>query len=186
MGGDAITINPRYAFWLSPFMFKGDERPGLDGIIIQPWKKGCLLVATDGHVLGLVYDDKATASKALVWKPTEDLIKIGRFAERHDQYEQVTLTSLYGERIGKPAFNVRKFLKTVKRPATPRLLRFNPDLMTRFKNVCGGRGAVMQPTGDKDAAIVTSGYRPEFFGLIMPMAVPDAPAWPAWLGKAPQ
>jgi hypothetical protein len=185
-GQTKITINPRYAYWLAPFMAKGDVRPGLDGIAIIPRPKGCWLVATNGHVLGIAYDEKAKARKPLVWKPSDSLIKRGKIAEREDEDGQERLIAGLGENIGEPVFDLVKFLGTLKKPVAAKQLKFNPMLLATFRNVFDGRGAVLQSTGDEEAAFVTNAARPNFVGLIMPMRIDDALGWPTWLGRAPQ
>lgn len=177
------TINPRHVFWLAPLLAKGDFRPYLHGIIIEPQAKGCLLIATDGHVMGIVHDPKAKAKKRFMWRPSRALIARGKVADRIKEDRQERLVEAFGEDMGAVAIDPHKAHANIGVPVATTKFKFNPQLLARFKNVFGDNGAVLQSTGETEPAIITHPARPNFYGLIMPMRIPDPDGAPKWLPK---
>jgi hypothetical protein len=64
------TVFAFRAQWLPlvlPFMAERDIRYYLNGVCVKPWGNGVLIMATDGHALALVYDEKGRADREVIF-----------------------------------------------------------------------------------------------------------------------
>jgi hypothetical protein len=182
------TIDARYAFWLAPFMSTEEVRYYINGIYIEPCPKGgALLIATDGHVMGIVHDETAVVEKGVIWKPSKDLLAAGKTANKKDDPCVLSLSARDGAPIDGTFPDWRRVIRGPGEVKASQCLSLNPDLLKKFANALDGKGVNIQPTGPSDPIIVTSPGRPNFYGLVMPMRVeePDKKL-PTWMGVKPR
>lgn len=195
-------IDAKYLKVLAPFIAKQDVRYYLNGLCITPHEKeGALLVATNGHVLGIAYDREAIVQKEIIVKITADTIKHSRgtgrgsdrFVEIHDRLMIVDeCANEIHVQAGDPIIDGRypDWRRVVPRKLMPGLYHrtFNAEYLALAKKIaaCVDRkyGAICwfsdPDNPDVPAALRLPKMR-EFIGLIMPMAgnaeIDGLPGW---------
>lgn len=183
------SIDARYAFWLAPFMSAEEARYYIGGIYIEPCPAGgATLVATDGHVMGVVHDERAETDRAVIWKPSKDLLAAGRAASKKSEPCAISLSERDGGPIDGTYPDWRRVIPAPNKVAPVGCISFNASLLHKFSNMLGNMSGVnIESTGDGAPMIVTAPSRPNFYGVIMPMRM-GAPnkKLPAWMGIKPR
>lgn len=195
---------------LLPLLGAEETRYYLGGFSIEPHPAGgALIVATEGHAMGVFYDVNAIVDRAVLWQPSRALrgacgsyrqeIDDGGNGERRGMWidnNMVDLTSpTWGTDLladGKTKFvDWRRALPTAFAEAA---YCFNTEIMARFARVGEFTGAPLVvrnfnapgiPGGHSPLAIAAAD-EPHFFGALMPL-LPSTKltALPDWLQLPP-
>lgn len=73
-----LRFQAKYLPLVAPFMADRDIRYYLNGIYVTPWHNGVLIAATDGHVLGMVYDERGHADRPVILEVSKGLISASK------------------------------------------------------------------------------------------------------------
>jgi hypothetical protein len=205
----SLSISAEYARLIQPFISTEETRYYLTGFYVEPHHhKGCLIVATNGHAMGIFHDvDGACSAPGIIRlnKPT----LLACLHEKRPRAGTPALKELSLVVRGSNAF-VYRFANSGK--GTRRLIAmqddavidgtfpdwralipaaggqsepasFNAELLRRFSHLREGDKArsviTVMATGPETPAIVITG-RKDFFGVVMPIRGPDM-VYPVWI-----
>ena len=205
-----IVTRAKYLRMLAPFASTEETRLYLGGIYIAPAAKGIVLVATDGHRMGIVHDENGAATKpficpigkrALAQKLDIDALAVFAGADLHfldadnPPKRRTVLQPLFTS--AEPALegDYPAWWKVVPVTVTRRLrpMSINARYVGAFAKVGEAAGLkdgnrygfnFYQSGGASDALIVRNPYLPEFVGIQMPMRIIDTDPLPRWLMAA--
>ena len=193
-----VRFQARHAVTLAPFASKENNRYYLTGIYVEPFKDGVLLVATDGHRLGLVYDKTGESNGKWICP----IPKILRDACEADDSGEVHLIGPAGyvtdwpldddddpTKIGEhhlaaafaPAIegNFPDFRRVLPREIPTEPVSFS----RRYLNDFGAASLQIFP-GDRDGPTYILRHRdPEFVGVLMPVKT-DHDSTPTWFEES--
>lgn len=189
------TVTARYLPILLPFVSTEATRYYLNGILFEPYGEGAILVATDGHRLGAIYDKGAKVSDLGIWplpfRSTRKLMKAyevdtarfdGRTATFFDGENPVF--ALPSEKIDGHFPDWRRVFPT-KLDGGPTAY-YSAQYLADFAAQGHDKVQVVS-NGWREPAVVFIARMPEFIGCLMPMVGEEAePRLPEWLGRKPQ
>lgn len=190
-----------------PFRAHEDVRYYLDGILIEPCATGgCMIVATEGHMLGAIHSPEARSDTSRILRITEGLEEALKqraalndgVVSVADEKGRVTLTVRGVESYiapGPPFIDGkypewRKVIPPMEhiKPGTPSALQsrylaklWKTSREEQYSGVFFSHDGRNPETG---AAVVQSVKAPNLIVLIMSMKF-DRPAWPEWMPKKP-
>lgn len=195
-GREIVTqVRARYVAMLAPFVSTEETRFYLNGIFVQRHETlpGCMLIATDGHVLGAVYDPDAESTRDAIWPVTKALAAAcGKPGNKDGTVEfdgaratlfdpaQIAQHTALSARIDGDYPNWRLVVPEPPKKNTGAAW-FNPEILGRFARV--GKPVRLQAARPDSAVLVRVHAVPEFLGVVMPMrGTGDFPtALPGWV-----
>lgn len=208
------VIRAEYARMIQPFISKEEtcHYLKLNGFYVEPHPsgKGVLIVATDGHVIGVFHDADGVCSAPAIVRLDTATLAACKSAEG-DEFTR--LLAINGDaagvvfdvagddalktKIGDPSWihaqakclidgifpNWRCVIPAI--PAKPALATFASAVLDSFAgvpNMSGGPGAIRIFAKDATGPAIVLAERNDFFGVIMPYraAYTEASALPAW------
>jgi hypothetical protein len=197
-----IILGLHYIHALMPLIDLDGGYYNLRGIRIEPHKRGgCLLIATNGPAMGIIYDVKAFAPGNLTWEVNPQLIALASvYDERNDDGDceekptHIELVSpllgqimeaVKGDEFADGWINWRSVVCPPDARGTSQALGWN--VLKGFANV--RKNLAIRSTNldasDEDfaASVVSTELMPEFFGVVMPRRIPKKsdPVLPEWL-----
>lgn len=202
-----IRVRADYFGLISAFISDNDNRHTLEGVCIEPHPvKGVLLIATDGHTMGVIHDETGHCdpdAKGTIIAATKDVVKACKAdreaANMTDVVRSVTLAKA-GLVVGEvyedailPQFSqfvkvtgavidgtFPEWRRVVPREAEGGFATYDPDLLAGFKfpKFWGfqTQGMTVFTNGESGPALVRVAGLPEFAGVIMPMKGDNDPA----------
>lgn len=209
-----IRFNAAYATMLLPFISKDPFRHYLCGIAVEPWEDGVILVATNGHILGAVYDPVGEASGSFICAIPPALAKalpkdVFRSGELHfigdaaylldgtnDDHDPIDVTKpsphhlciAHAPAIDGAFPDWRRVIPGRGRARSD--VTVNPALLDSFKKAAAvvgrGMGITLRCGGTTTPVVVQIEGSPQFVGAVMPMSGASSVAWdaPRWAVEA--
>lgn len=208
-----IVTKAKYLRMLAPFVSKEETRYYLHGIHVEPAKQGIILVATDGHRMGIIHDVDGSAKSpficavskgALAYKAREDALAVfsgqmlgivpAQYARAVKGPKTAISYAEYIETLGPVDGTYPEWRKVVPAEIKHRLrpLSFNARYVADFAKVIEAAGKktdfgagfnFYQTGGPTDPVVARTPAVPEFVGLLMPMRVDSMEPLPTWLAK---
>lgn len=175
------TINARYYVEAGAFTTKEQSRYTLSAVRIEPHPRGgAIVVATDGHALGMFRDEhgECTEPVTLFWK--EWVAKLCGGNGRRLIVEDRTVRIVRAEDDGEPvaellgliadAPNIRfpNWKATIPPANEIRSLSFNPEYLRRF-GLGSEKPITIWAKDSETQAVITTYGREDFVGILMPV-----------------
>ena len=188
-----VRFKASNAVRLLPFVGTDETRYYLQGIYVEPYLDGVLLVATNGKRLAMLYDEKGEASTAWICELPQLLTRACRNRLAKDihfdgQIGHVTELGFGGDPsvIG-PQHIATAYAPPIEgtfpnfREILPGALSANPSFTARREDFAAFGGELVQifPAGEKTPSYVLLPYEDMMVGLISParVTVHDLPNW---------
>jgi hypothetical protein len=177
---------------LLPFISTEETRYYLQGFYLEPHKQGgVILAATNGRTIGITYDEKGTAEKPIIWKPSRIMVAAcksytSETTATYDDFGPETVTKipedgemaelvspLMGDSIDGTFPDFRKVISEIEDKEADSL---GFELLQQFSEVGKFLGDVtmtIRSTGQTNESgfgprYVSAEQDDSFFGLIMP------------------
>lgn len=206
-----IVINGKYARLIQPFVSKEPTRFYLNGFYVEPHKEGALIVATDGHKMGIFHDKDAICDEpgivklspfmlsALrergkgVVKGKRDLVVDGTVSNNlayvvladRERSVQHSVAAQGNVLIDGTFPDYRRVVPDPKGATC--MPTFNPAHLSAFAfgHGRGEGGLTIKSDGPAEPALVRHFRYPEFIGVLMPMRADELPS-PEWFFGKPK
>lgn len=204
-----VRTSARYLRMLLPFMGRDPTRYYLKGIKAEPHpKRGILLVATDGHRMGIVHDEAGESNGDWINRVPGNVAATLRTKAAEDATCLYSDNALYitkaESELPLDQVGADHLIAVGSEPIdgtfpdwTRAVPRSVPDAMTSDrtfkagyladfgdvgKGAFGGYGGItLYRAGPEDPCIVRVSQVPEFLGILMPQRAAGMPALPDWL-----
>jgi len=203
---EQLSIPAKDLMAVLPFRARQDIRYYLDGISIEPVETGgCMIVATDGHLLGAIHSPNARASSKCIIRITKEMDKAIRELPGRNEVRTVSLISgrltlLDNEEVcvqpGQPFIDYdkypdwRKILPPVEQIRAGAMGLLSAKYLAKLFRVTDSQYPDIKFFHDcrnpeKSATIAQVGTVPGLVILIMPMYKDRPWAWPDWMPREP-
>lgn len=192
-----------------PFRADQDVRYYLNGILVEPAEHGAFLVATEGHLMAVVYSAAARADKQRILDVSDDMaracreLKSASLASKitiEDEKARAIVADATGEHFikpGKPFIDGkypdwRRVIPTVENLQPGVLSAINGLYLAKLKRALPKHLShfgfqfwhdAREPL--ERACVARSPVMPEMVIVIMPMKVNKEHVWPAWMPREP-
>lgn len=184
----------------------GDVRYYLEGIVIEPVESGgCMLVASNGHTMGVIYSKDAQCDKPRILNMSREFhraIRSDPFPDNvvrvRDQQDHVRLSGTNGDELfmlpGKPfidgkIIDWRKVIPPLSalQPGSPAQLaaHYVARIKRSFTYERSNGITFWQDTRDpkEKGVVVRFETLPELIVILMPLRQLNATTWPEWYPK---
>lgn len=197
-----VTVAAKYIAMLAPFISNEATRYYLNGISFEPHADGVIMVATDGHRMGVILDKDGQCDAPVIYSIDKAILAACKkksevcacFAAPDPGLCRVIDAATGDTRAIGAAIAIDgtypDWTRVIPRDAEDYRaapFAFNPKYLADFKAVAkyGGSefGIVeIHVTDEKGPAVIRVAAVPEFFGLLMPMRFGDtSQRIPDWL-----
>lgn len=203
-------IDGKYYAEAGAFVTSDASRYALRAIRIEPHPDGgAVIVATDGHTMGVFHDKYATCSEPVTVEFRKEILPFLRPPRAHKRASQIlrcvqingnldvvnasfdhkqnayvpskTLVTFFDSICGEGA-RFPDWRAVMPKTTPPLRSDFNADYLHRFAMLKRERSiTIWHDEKCVNVAIVRNAYRDDFVGLVMPVRGGDHPAYPAYV-----